>query len=128
MIAEALLIGFLGGVLAGTLGVGGGILFVPALTIGFSLSQLSAEATSLLAIVPAAAVGTWRQASYGNVALREGVLLGVLSAGGALVGVALANLLPQRVLELAFATLLLAVAVQLASRAVRSLRGGAPGG
>ncbi|HVS29044.1 MAG TPA: sulfite exporter TauE/SafE family protein [Solirubrobacteraceae bacterium] len=128
MIAEALLIGFLGGVLAGTLGVGGGILFVPALTIGFSLSQLSAEATSLLAIVPAAAVGTWRQASYGNVALREGVALGVLSAGGALVGVALTNLLPQRVLELAFATLLLAVAVQLASRAVRSLRGGAPGG
>ena len=51
--------------LAGLFGVGGGIVFVPAL-LALHLSQLHAEATSLAAILPTAATGIWRQRRYGN--------------------------------------------------------------
>ena len=60
------------GVLSGLLGVGGGILFVPTLTLALGLSQVRAEATSLLAIIPVALVGAWRQHRYGNVDVRDG--------------------------------------------------------
>src|SRR5438045_1476757 len=92
-------IGTLAGLFSGLLGVGGGALFVPALTIFLGLSQLDAEATSLLAIIPVALVGAWRQNANGNVELRTGLTLGVLAAAGATGGVLLANALPQRVLE-----------------------------
>ena len=75
----------------GLLGVGGGILFVPALVIFAHESQLEAVATSLVAIVLVALVGAWRQREYGNMRLRDGVLIGVLSPLGVLVGVLLAN-------------------------------------
>ena len=68
----AALLGFLGGMVGGLLGVGGGILFVPALAIFLDEPQVEAEATSLLAIVPVAIVATWRQKGYGNVRLKEG--------------------------------------------------------
>ena len=118
---EALLIGLAGGVVAGLLGVGGGALFVPALTIGMGLSQLDAEATSLLAIIPVALVGAWRQHGHGNANtdIRTGVTLGVLAAGGAAAGAVVANAVPQRALEVGFGLLLLAVAGQLARRALR---------
>jgi uncharacterized membrane protein YfcA len=113
----AAILGFAGGTVAGLLGVGGGILFVPALTIFLDLSQLHAESTSLLAIVPVAVVGTWRQNSYGNVRLRDGLVIGALSPLGVLLGVLISNSVPERALELAFAALLVVVAVQLIRRA-----------
>ena len=112
----ALLIGFLGGVVAGMLGVGGGILFVPALVIFLDLSQVDAEATSLLAIIPVALIGAWRQHQYGNLRLRDGLLIGGLAAPGAVGGVALVNVLPERAIELGFAGLMLFVAAQLVRR------------
>ena len=112
-------VGTLGGAFSGLFGVGGGTLFVPALTIFLGLSVLEAEATSLLAIVPVAIVGAWRQHGYGNLALRDGATVGVLAIGGAVLGVVLANALPERALEIAFAVLLLIVAVQMANRALR---------
>ena len=69
-IAVAVAIGVAAGVLAGLFGVGGGILFVPTLALVLGLTQLHAEASSLLAILPTALVGTWRQRRYGNVDLR----------------------------------------------------------
>jgi uncharacterized membrane protein YfcA len=119
---EALLLGLAAGVIAGLLGVGGGILFVPALTLGLGLGQVEAEATSLLAIVPVALVGAWRQERYGNVAVREAVVAGALSVAGVLVGVALSNLVSGRALRLGFAALLLFTAARLTIRTVRSLR------
>ena len=116
---EAVLIGIAGGVIAGLLGVGGGALFVPALVIGFGLSQVDAEATSLLAIIPVALVGAWRQRIHGNTDLRTGLTLGLLAAGGAAGGAGLANVVPQRVLEVGFALLLLWVAARLTRRALR---------
>jgi uncharacterized membrane protein YfcA len=98
------------------LGVGGGVLFVPALVFLLELSQVEAEATSLLAIVPVALVGAWRQHRYGNLRVRDGIVVGALAAPGAIGGVALANLVPERALELGFAALLVVVAVQLVRR------------
>jgi len=115
---EAVLIGFAAGVVAGLLGVGGGTLFVPALTIGIGLSQIDAEATSLLAIIPVALVGAWRQHSHGNVELQVALALGVLALVGTGAGVAVANAVPERALEIGFAVLILIVAAQLVWRAL----------
>jgi uncharacterized membrane protein YfcA len=119
---EAIVLGFAAGIVAGMLGVGGGILFVPALTIGVGLSQVEAEATSLLAVVPVALVGAWRQDRYGNVAIKEAAIIGALSGLGVLAGVALSNVLSGRALRIAFAALLLTTAFQLSRRAIKSLR------
>ena len=78
----AILLALAGGAVGGLLGVGGGILFVPALAIFLGNTQLEAEATSLLVIVPMAIIGTWRQHRHGNVDLREGVTIGLLSLPG----------------------------------------------
>jgi uncharacterized protein len=114
----AALLGLAGGMVGGLLGVGGGILFVPALAIFQDQPQVEAEATSLLAIVPVAAVAAWRQHGYGNVRLRDGLLVGTLSPLGVAVGVVVANAVSQRVLELSFAALALAIAARLAVRAL----------
>jgi len=108
----AIVMGAAGGVVSGLLGVGGGILFVPALTLVLSLSQVKAEATSLLAIIPVALVGAARQYHYGHVRLRDGAILGGLSGLGVLAGVALANVLPQRELRIAFAVFMVLIAVR----------------
>jgi uncharacterized membrane protein YfcA len=118
-IVAAILLGFAGGVVGGLLGVGGGVLFVPALAIFLDETQLGAEATSLLAIVPVAAAGAWRQHRYGNVRVRDGLLVGALSPLGVLAGVALANAVSERVLELSFSALIVLIAVRLAIRGLR---------
>ncbi len=113
----AALIAIAGGLAGGLVGVGGGILFVPALTIFLGLSQVEGEATSLLMIVIVAFVGAYRQRGYGNVRLREALIIGVLSPLGVLVGVAVANQVPERALQLSFAALALFLAAQLVRRA-----------
>jgi uncharacterized membrane protein YfcA len=120
----AIAIGLAGGVIAGLLGVGGGVLFVPGLVIFLGLNQHQAEATSLLAIIPVAIVGTYVQDRFGNVRRGDALLLGLLSLAGAGGGVALANALSGRVLRDAFAILLLLVAAQFVRRALDS--GGGP--
>jgi uncharacterized membrane protein YfcA len=117
-IAAALALAFAAGVAGGTLGVGGGVLFVPALVIFLGQNQLEAEATSLLAIVPVSVVGVWRQRHYGNLRLRDGLIIGALSPIGVIAGAALANALPHRGLELSFAAVQLYFAVGLARRAL----------
>lgn len=107
-----------GGLAGGLVGVGGGVLFVPALTIFLDLSQVEAESTSLLMIVLVALAGTARQHRYGNVDLRDAAVVGALSPLGVLAGVVVANEVPQRALELAFAGLILFVAYELVRRAL----------
>lgn len=116
---EAIAIGLVAGIVAGLLGVGGGALFVPALVLGLGLSQLDAEATSLLAIIPVALVGAARQRSHGNVDLRTAGVLALLGVVGAVAGAAVANAVPERALEVSFALLILFIAGQLAWRALR---------
>ena len=110
-------LGFAAGIAGGLLGAGGGVLFVPALVLFAHQSQLGAEATSLVAIALVSLVGTWRQRGYGNVRLRDGLLVGILSPLGVLVGVALANAVSERALELSFASVQLLFAWQLAKKA-----------
>jgi uncharacterized membrane protein YfcA len=113
----AALICAVGGLAGGLVGVGGGILFVPVLTVFIGLGQVEAEATSLLMIVVVAIVGTARQRGYGNVRMREALIIGALSPLGVLAGVAASNLLPQRALQLSFAALALFIAAHLVRRA-----------
>ena len=115
----AALLGLAAGVVGGLLGVGGGILFVPALAVFLDESQVEAEATSLLAIVPVALVATWRQLHYGNIRLADGLWIGVLSLPGVAVGVVVANEVSQRTLELSFAALLLFIAGRLTLGTIR---------
>lgn len=118
-VAAALALGFAAGVTSGMLGIGGGILFVPALALVLGVSQLTAESTSLLAIVPVSLVGAWRQYRYGNVRLRDGLLVALLSPLGVLGGTELANAVSQRALAIGFAAVQLFFAVGLARRALR---------
>lgn len=110
------LIGVAGGTLAGVFGVGGGILFVPALALVLGLTQLHAEASSLLAILPTALVGSWRQQRYGNVDLRAAAIVGAASIAGVESGVQLAESLPQSLLRRLFGILLVLIAVQIVWR------------
>lgn len=119
----AALMALAGGFVGGLVGVGGGILFVPALTIFLDFSQLEAESTSLLMIAIVALVGAARQKGYGNVNLRDAALVGALSPIGVVVGVVVANEVSQRVLELGFATLALFMAAQLVRRATAEPEG-----
>jgi len=114
----AILIAIVGGLAGGLVGVGGGVLFVPALALCLGLSQVEAESTSLLMIVIVAFVGACRQRSYGNVRVREAVVIGVLSPLGVLIGVAVSNAVSTRALEISFAALVLFVAFGLVRRAL----------
>jgi uncharacterized membrane protein YfcA len=120
-ITLALLLGLAAGILSGTFGVGGGILFVPTL-VALGLGQVEAGATSLLAIVPTAAVGVWRQSRYGNLRLRPAVILGVASIVGVEAGVQIAIRLPEHALQRLFGLLLVGVAAQLVWTARRGSR------
>jgi uncharacterized membrane protein YfcA len=119
MEAVALLLGFAAGVLAGLFGVGGGILFVPTLVLVLGLTQVHAEATSLLAIIPTVLVGAWRQRAHGNLRWRPAVVIGIGAILGAEGGVQIARALPEDVLRRLFAVLMLVVAANLAWRTLR---------
>ena len=118
-IAAAAALGFAAGVTGGMLGVGGGVIFVPALVFFLDQGQLDAESTSLLAIIPVALLGAWRQWGYDNVRVRDGLIVAALAPPGVLLGTTLANELSERALELSFAGLQLFFALNLARRALR---------
>jgi uncharacterized membrane protein YfcA len=117
----AISLGLTAGVLSGMFGVGGGILFVPTL-VALGLGQVEAAATSLLAIVPTAAAGVFRQRALGNLRVRAAVTIGVTSIVGAEIGVQIATATDETLLRRAFGLLLLAVAAQLAVQGLRAGR------
>jgi uncharacterized membrane protein YfcA len=118
----ALALGLAAGMLSGMFGVGGGILFVPTL-VALGLGQVEASATSLLAIVPTASVGIWRQARYGNLRWRSAAVLGVVSIAGVELGVQIATHVSEGLLRRLFGALLLLVAAQLLWRNRRASEG-----
>lgn len=119
-IAIACAICLVGGIVAGLIGVGGGVVFVPAMTIILAMGQVEAEATSLLMIALVSVVGTWRQIGYGNVNLKDAAVIGLLSPVGVLVGVVVANSVPERALRIGFAMLALYMAWRLLKRVFAS--------
>jgi uncharacterized protein len=120
-VTVAIALGVAAGVVSGALGLGGGILFVPAL-VALGLGQVEAAATSLLAIVPTATVGVVRHHAYGTVRVRAAVVIGLASIAGVEIGARIATSLPESTLRRLFAILLLAVAAQLTVGAVGGRR------
>ncbi len=112
-ILELAAIGTAAGVFSGLFGVGGGTVIVPLLVLRLGWGERVATATSLGAIVLIAATGAAVQAGYGNLHVREGLLVGIPAVGGVLAGTAVQQRVPQERLSLVFAALLVAVAVLL---------------
>jgi uncharacterized membrane protein YfcA len=110
-VARLLLIGLAAGFLSALFGVGGGILVVPLLLLVGRFSERPAAATSLAAIGITALAGTIAYAVLGRVDPALGALVGIPAAAGAVLGAALQQRLANRALSLAFAALLVAVAV-----------------
>lgn len=105
--------GVLTGVGAGLLGVGGGTLMVPFLTLAIGLSQPEAEATSLLVVLPTAIVASIVLKRRGVGDLSVALRFGALGAGGGVLGALAALALPANVLRLIFAVFLLLVSIRL---------------
>jgi uncharacterized membrane protein YfcA len=106
-------IGTAGGIFSGLLGVGGGSVIVPLLLIWLAYGEREATGTSMMAIIVIAAIGVTIQAFYGNVDPPNAALVGVPAIGGAVVGTALQQRVPERAISLLFAVLLVVVAIEL---------------
>lgn len=117
--------GFAAGVLGGMVGIGGGILVVPILLATDNADARTAVATSLAAMIPMSISAAARHHHYGNLRLRQGLILGVLGIVGAAAGASLAEVLPQSVLRIAFGLLMLAIAAQMVTGVVRAKKSGA---
>ncbi len=108
-----LAIGLTAGMLSGLLGIGGGVLMVPAMVLLLGLDQHIAQGTSLLVIIPAAAVGSFTHYRRGRLALRDAGALAIGGVLGAVVGSFTALSLDEALLRRLFAVLILIVAVRL---------------
>lgn len=106
-------IGTLAGLVSGLFGVGGGIVIVPLLVLWLGFGEREATGTSLTAIVIIAAVAAAVHGGYGNVHLREGLLVGLPAVAGVLAGIELQRRISTRAISLLFAVLLAAVAIDL---------------
>lgn len=109
----AALLGVAGGLVASLAGVGGGVVFVPALALGLGLSQVSAEATSFLAIVPVALLASWQQRRTGEVDFRAALIIGVGAIVPAVLTAIAAHQLPEMALRIFFACLMVLIAVRV---------------
>ena len=120
----AIALGVVGGFIAALAGVGGGIVFVPALALVLGLTQVVAEATSLLAIVPVALLGTWQQRRTGDVHLRDALIIGAGSIVTAVLAALAASAMPEDVLRWLFAAFMVVIAMRIWMGAERDARGG----
>ncbi len=105
--ALAILTGLFVGVLAGVMGIGGGILLVPIMVLGFGFAQHVAQGTSLAAIVPTSIVGAYTHDRAHNVDRTAAVWVSVGGLSGALLGALVAGRLPSALLVRLFGALLL---------------------
>jgi len=108
-----LLIGLVAGTVAASLGVGGGVVLVPALVIFFSFDQHLAQGTSLAVIVPTAVVGAWLHARAGRVVWRYVIPLGIAGVVGGFIGGGIALALGDALLRRLFAALLVVTAARM---------------
>jgi uncharacterized membrane protein YfcA len=114
--------GFAAGLLGGMVGIGGGVLVVPALMFAAGIGERAAIATSLAAMVPMSMAATYRQHRYGNVRLADGLWLGVMGIVGAAVGATLADVLPEHALRIGFAVIMLLLAAHMVRSTRRAAR------
>jgi uncharacterized membrane protein YfcA len=114
--------GLVTGILSGLLGVGGGIIIVPALMLGFGASDLIAKGTSLLMMIPTALSGTAGNLRRGNVDVVAAALIGVSACTTTALGAWLAALIDPMLGNILFAAFVVFIAVQMALKAVRGGR------
>ncbi|OPX95974.1 MAG: Sulfite exporter TauE/SafE [Syntrophorhabdus sp. PtaB.Bin047] len=109
-----LLLGLAAGVLSGLVGIGGGIIIVPALVLFFGLSQHQAQGTTLALMVPPIGIlAAWTYYKHGDVDLRIAALVAAGFFLGGLIGARFATGLSNTVLEKIFGVSLLLVAVRM---------------
>ena len=106
-------IGTAAGVFSGLFGVGGGMVMVPLLIAWLGYEEREATGTSLAAIIVIASVAAAVQAAYGNVDWLKATFVGLPAVGGVLVGTAVQQRVPRRTVTLAFAAMLVIVAITL---------------
>ena len=111
--------GFGAGFLAGTIGIGGGSLFVPTMTIGLGVSQAVAQGTSLVAIVPTAVVSTITHLREGNVLREAAVWMGAGGVLGGVAGALIAVEIPGPILARVWGGFLIFTAYRLGMQALR---------
>ena len=121
-IVSLVIVGLITGVLAGLLGVGGGIFVVPAMVVGYGIPAAVAKGTSLAMIVPTSIVGTWRNRANDNVDLRVAVVLGLAGVVSAFIGGKISVGMSERTSNILFALLLLFVATRMALLVIASRR------
>jgi uncharacterized protein len=109
-------LGLAAGVLSALMGVGGGVIMVPAFVLLFGLDQHTAEGTSLLVIVPTALMGAWRHARHDYTDWRLGLLIGLGGAVGGLMGAQAALALPAETLQRLFAVFLVVTGLRMLRR------------
>jgi len=112
-------LGVITGILAGLIGVGGGVVVVPVLMIAFGTSDLVAKGTSLLMMIPTAISGTIGNLRNRNVDLVAAGLIGVSACTTTALGAWLATLTEPTVANLLFAAYLVVIAVQMAIKAIK---------
>ena len=117
-------LGLAAGLLAGVMGVGGGVIMVPALTIVAGFSLVLAKGTSLAVIIPTSIASTLRNRRAGTTAIAPGLVVGFTGVVSGFAGSQLALVLNTRLAATLFALLMTFVAVQLAMSAYRQERSG----
>lgn len=118
-IVGLIVLGLIAGAAAATLGIGGGVIMVPALVVVFGFEQHVAQGTSLAVILPTAVVATIGHARHGRVAWRTAAPLAIAGVIGALIGARIALSLDDDLLRRLFAMLLTVLAIRMAVRAGR---------
>ncbi len=107
-------VGLATGILAGLLGVGGGIVMVPAMILLFGITPVVAKGTSAAVIIPTALMGTWRNRRKRNADMRAAVIIGLSGIASAALGGTIADKMSETTSNVLFAALLLIVAVRMA--------------
>ncbi len=118
-----IVLGVVAGAIAGMFGVGGGVVFVPTLVFFLGMGQVHAQSTSLLAIIPVAALGTWQERRTGGVDWRHVAIIAVASVATAILGALIADSVPERLLRVGFALILVWTAFRLVAGVRRRRRG-----
>ncbi|TEX46019.1 MAG: hypothetical protein B7C54_12080 [Acidimicrobiales bacterium mtb01] len=106
-------VGFATGVLAGLLGIGGGVVMVPAMIVLFSEIPVIAKGTSAAVIIPTSIMGTIRNRKSSNIDLRVAAIVGVAGIPTAILGGIIADVMDDTVSNALFATLVLIVAARM---------------
>lgn len=120
--AGLVVLGLAMGMLAGLFGIGGGVVAVPVLIALFGMGDLLAKGTSLLAMIPAAVIGSVTNLRASLVRLRDGLIVGITAVAGSVFGVALAFVIPPALSGALFGALLIAAAIQLIVRTLKKRR------